>query len=85
MTASLLELQCVPETRGRGAAVVRARRGWPGSAGLSGWAVPVLSGRVVAGKFTAVVSKSALILPCPAVAAGLAVASEAIRISRRTS
>ena len=47
----------------------------PGSAGLSGWAVPVLSGRVAAGKFTAVATKSALILPCLAVAAGLAVAS----------
>jgi hypothetical protein len=47
----------------------------PGSAGLSGWAVPVLSGRVAAGKFTAVSTKSALILPCPALAAGLAVAS----------
>jgi hypothetical protein len=40
-----------------------------------GWAVPVLSGRVVAGKFTAVVTKAALILPCLAVAAGLAIAS----------
>jgi hypothetical protein len=65
MTASLLELRRVPETCGRRAVVVQARRGWPGSAGLSGWAVPVLSGRVVA--------------------AGLAVASQAIGISRRTS
>ena len=85
MTASLAELRRVPETCGRRAVVVQARRGWPGSAGLSGWAVPVLSGWVVAGKFTAVVTKSALILPCLAVAAGLAVASQAIGISRRTS
>ena len=48
-------------------------------------AIPVLSGRVAAGKFTAVVTKSALILPCLAVLAGLAVASQAIGISRRTS
>jgi hypothetical protein len=61
------------------------RRGWPGSAGLSGWAVPVLSGRVVAAKFTAVVTKSALTLRYLPVAAGLAVASQAIGISRRTS
>ena len=47
----------------------------PGSARLSGWAVPVLSGRVAAGKFTAVATKSALILPCLVLAAGLAVAS----------
>ena len=85
MTASLLELRRVPETCGRRAVVVQARRGWPGSAGLSGWAVPVLSGWVVAGKFTAVVTKSALILPYLAVAAGRAVASQAIGISRRTS
>jgi hypothetical protein len=39
----------------------------------------VLSGRVAAGQFTAVVTKSALILPC------LAVACYAIRIPRRTS
>jgi hypothetical protein len=84
MTASLLELRRVPETCGRRAVVVQARRGWPGSAGLSGWAVPVLSGRVVAAEFTAVVTKSALI-PYLAVAAGLAVASQAIGISRRTS
>ena len=46
----------------------------------------VLSGRVAAGQFTtAVVTKSALILPCLAVAAGLAVACYAIRIPRRTS
>jgi hypothetical protein len=45
----------------------------------------VLSGRVAAGQFTAVVTKSALILPCPALAAGLAVACYAICISRRTS
>jgi len=47
----------------------------PVPAGLSCWAVPVLSGRVVAAKFTAVVTKSALILRCLPVAAGLAVAS----------
>ena len=45
----------------------------------------VLSGRVAAGEFTAVVTKSALILPCLAVAAGLAVAWYAIGIPRRTS
>jgi hypothetical protein len=65
MTASLLELRRVPETCGRCAVVVQARRRWPGFAGLSGWAVRVLSGRVVA--------------------AGLAVAAQAIGISRRTS
>ena len=65
MTASLLELRRVPETCGRRAVVAQARHGWPGSAGLSGWAVPVLSGRVAA--------------------AGLAVASQVIGISRRTS
>jgi hypothetical protein len=74
MTVSLLELRRGPETCGRGAVGVRALRGWPGSAGLSGWAVAVLSGRVAAGQFTAVVTKSALILPCLAVAASLAVA-----------
>ena len=57
----------------------------PGSARLSGWAAMVLSGRVAAGQFTAVVTKSALILPCLAVAAGLAVACYAIGIPRRTS
>jgi hypothetical protein len=65
----------VLETCGRGAAGIRTRRGWPGSAGLSGWPVPVLSARVAAGKFTAIVSKSALILPGLVVAAGLAIAS----------
>jgi hypothetical protein len=85
MTASLLELRRVPETCGRRAVVVQARRGWPGSAGLSGWAVPVLSGRVVAAKFTAVVTKSGLILPHLAVVAALAVAWYAIGIPRRTS
>jgi hypothetical protein len=85
MTASLLELRRAPETCGRRAvggpsAARPARFRW-----LSGWAVPVLSGRVVAGKFTAVVTKAALILPYLAVAAGLAIASQAIRISRRTS
>ncbi len=75
MTASLLELRGVPETFGRRAVVVQAAARLAGSAGLSGWAVPVLSGWVVAGKFTAVVTKSALILPHLAVAAGLAVAS----------
>ncbi len=55
------------------------------TASLSGWAVPVLSGWVVAGKLTGVVTKPALILPCLAVAAGRAVASQAIGISRRTS
>ena len=55
--------------------VVQAAARLAGSAGLSGWAVPVLCGWVVAGKFTAVVTKSALILPYLAVAAGPAVAS----------
>jgi hypothetical protein len=36
---------------------VRALRGWPGSAGLAGWALTVLSGRVAAGQFTAVVTE----------------------------
>ena len=85
MTASLLEPRRVPETCGPGGARVGALRGWPGSAGLSGWAVPVLSGPVAAGQFTAVVTKSALILPCLAVAAGLAVAWYQTRIRRRTS
>ncbi len=67
MTASLLELRRVPETCGRRAVVVQAAAQLAGSAGLSGW--------VVAGKFTAVVTKSALILPYLAVAASLAVAS----------
>jgi hypothetical protein len=75
MTASLLELRRVPETCGRRAVVVQAAARLAGSAGLSGWAVPVLSGWVVAGKFTAVVTKPALILPYLAVAAGPAVAS----------
>jgi hypothetical protein len=77
MTASLLELRRVPETCGRRAVVVQAAARLAGSAGLSGWAVP--------GKFTAVVTKPALILPYLAVAAGPAVASQAIGISRRTS
>jgi hypothetical protein len=85
MTTSLPELRRVPETCGRRAVMVQARRGWPGSAGLSGWAVPVLSGRVAAGKFTAVVTKSALMLPCLAVAGGLGAAWYAIGIPRRTS
>jgi hypothetical protein len=85
MTASLLELRPVPQTCGRGTAKIRTRRGWPYSAGLSGWAVPVLPGRVAAAKFTAIVTKSGLILPCLAVAAGLAVVCYAIRIPRRTS
>jgi hypothetical protein len=93
MTASLLELRRVPETCGRRAVVVQAAARLAGSAGLSGWAVPVLSGWavpvlsgwVVAVKFTAVVTKPALILPYLAVAAGPAVVSQAIGISRRTS
>ncbi len=56
------------------------------AAGLAGWAVTVLSGRVAAGQFTAVVTRSALILPYLAVAAaGLAVAWHATRIPRRMS
>jgi hypothetical protein len=74
MTASLQEPRRGPEACGRSAAGVRALRGCPGSAGLPGWAVPVLPGRVAAGQFTAVVTKSALILPCLAVAAGMAAA-----------
>jgi hypothetical protein len=85
MTASLLEPRRMPETLRPGWRGVRALRGWPGPAGLSGWAVMVLSGREAAGNFTAVVTKSGLILPCLAVAAGLAVACYAIGISRRTS
>jgi hypothetical protein len=77
MTASLLEPRRVPETCGRGAVGVRAPRGWPGSVGLSG--------RVAAGQFIAVVTKSGLILPCLAVAAGLAAVCYAIGIPRRTS
>jgi hypothetical protein len=85
MKASLLESRRVPETLRPGWRGVRALRRWPGCAGLSGWAVMVLSGRAAAGKFTAVVTKSGLIVPCLAVAAGLAVACYAIRIPRRTS
>jgi hypothetical protein len=56
------------------------------AAGVAGWAVTVLSGRVVAGQFTAVVTKSSLILPYLAVAvAGLAVAWYATRIPKGTS
>lgn len=77
MTARLLEPRRVPETCGPDAVGVRARRGWHGSAGLSG--------QVAAGKFIAVVTKSALILPYVAAAASLAVAWYAIGIPRRTS
>ena len=85
MTTSLLKLRRVPETCGRGGVAVRVRRGWPGfgrPVWLGGHGAVRPGGR---GQFTAVVTKSALILPCLAVAAGLAVACYAIRIPRRTS
>jgi hypothetical protein len=85
MTASLLELRRVPETCGRDAAEVRTWRGWPGSAGLSGWTVRSCPAGWPRAKFTAVATKSSLILPYLAVAAGLAVACYAIRMPRRTS
>ena len=77
MTARLLEPRRVPETCGPDAVGVHARRGWHGSAGLSG--------QVAAGKFIAVVTKPGLTLPHLAVVAGLAVAWYAIAIPRRTS
>jgi hypothetical protein len=54
--------------------------------GLAGWVITVLSGQVAAGKYTAVVTESVLVLPYLAVAAvGLAVAWWATRIPRETS
>jgi hypothetical protein len=53
------------------------------AAGLAGWAITVLSGRVASGQYTAVVTDSGLILPYLAVAAaGLGTAWYATRIPR---
>ena len=73
MTVSLLEPRRVPETCGQrwraGPCAARLAR----FADLSGWAVTMLSGRLAAENLTAVVTKSALILPYLTVAASLTV------------
>jgi hypothetical protein len=53
------------------------------AAGLAGWAITVLSGRVASGQFTVVITRAALVLPYLAVAAGCtAIAVYATRITR---
>jgi hypothetical protein len=55
------------------------------AAGMAGWAITVLSGRVASGQYTAVVTRAALVLPYLAVAvACTAVAVLATRIPRGT-
>jgi hypothetical protein len=56
------------------------------AAGLAAWAITVLSGQVVSGRFTAVITSSALVLPYLAVAACCAaIAVYATRIPRGTA
>jgi hypothetical protein len=56
------------------------------AAGLAGWAITVLSGQAAAGRFTAAVSGSALVIPYLAFAACCAaVVVYATRIPRGTS
>jgi hypothetical protein len=55
-------------------------------AGLAGWAITVLSAQVAAGRFTAAVTDSALVVPYLAFAAGCGVIVwYATRIPRGTS
>jgi len=55
------------------------------AAGMSGWAITVLSSRVASGQFTAAVTRAALVIPYLIVAAGCAaIAAYATRIPRGT-
>jgi hypothetical protein len=47
------------------------------AAGMAGWAITVLSGRVASGQFTAVVTRAALVLPYLAVAVACTVVAVA--------